>query len=79
MKDHQALIFSVDEDSIAGLSGICSGDIIRSIGKVDGDQMDKFEFTKVTKEAHVTSALTEQPRTVIGSVLIIERPKMSYI
>ena len=79
LQDQHVTILHVDGGSIAELSGICSGDIIQSIGLVNQDQMDKFEFKDVTKQKHVTSVLNTQSPTVIGSVLIIERFKMSYV
>ena len=70
----RVIVSAVDEGSIAECSGIHVNDIIRSIGCVNSDQMDTFELKDVTEEKHVTSALTGQPTTVIGSVLIIQRP-----
>lgn len=81
VKDHQVLILGVDEESIAGRCGIHNGDIIRSIGSLYKDKMDEFKFKQVTKEKHVTSTLAhnQEPSAVIGSILIIERPKMTYV
>ena len=73
------IILEVNKGSIAELSGICSGDIIRCIGSVNQDQMDKFEFKDVTKQKNVTLVLITQSPNVIGSVLIIERSTMSYV
>ena len=71
----------VDEESIAGHSGIQSGDIIRSIGNVNRHQMNSIEFTKVTKKEHITSPLTRPSLSTIGYVFIIERigNRLSYV
>ena len=66
-------ILEVNKGSIAELSGIHTGDIIRCIGSVNQDQMDKFEFQDVTKQKYVTLALIAPSPNVIGSVLIIKR------
>ena len=79
IKDHQVVIMKVDEESIAGRSGILIGDIIRSIGTVNKYPTNNIEFTKVTKKEHVTSSLTQKLSVLlIGHILIIERPKLSY-
>ena len=69
----------VDEESIAGRSGIQSGDTIQSIGTVNKYPMDNIEFTKVRKKEQVTSPLSQKSSVlVIGHVLIIERSQLSY-
>ena len=79
LPQNKVIVSSVNEKSIAGCSGMRSGDIIHCIGGLK-DQ-NKFSFTKVKKTEQVATVCAELKKSpsAIGLILIIERTKSTAV